>query len=126
MWSAGRPFGINVFIPKRAFKHDFLWILTLDFDEMKSAPRFIVYLGACKAGLLCNHMFRSYTGAQVRLDESFWDDFLGNHDFRSILPAVIHDIQDSASFSSDLESLSSPALSLDTNQISRFSVRGEI
>ena len=123
MWSAGRPFGINVFIPKRAFKHDFLWILTLDFDEIKSAPRFIVYLGACKAGLPCNHMVRSYTGEQVRLDDSFWDDFLGNDDSRSILPSVIHDMQDSASFLSDLKSLSSTALSMDTNQISRFSAR---
>ena len=68
-----------------------------------------------KAEVHCYHMKAGNGGGQVRLDESFWDDFLGNDDFRSILPAVIHDIADSASFLSDLESLSSTALSLDTN-----------
>ena len=61
------------------------------------------------------HMKGGSGEGKVSHDESFWDDFLGNYDFRSILLAVTHDIADSASFLSDLESLSSTALSLDTN-----------
>mgnify|MGYP003317623356 CR=1 FL=1 len=60
--------------------------------------------------------------AKGRLDESFWDEKPEIISYGKFLPAVIHDIKDSASFLSYLESLSSRARSVGTNQISAFLV----
>ena len=82
MWSAGRPFGINVFVPNRAFKHDFLWILTLDLDKNLPPARYLCDLGSGNAACSGKQCVQRTRVGKILVDESFWDDFLGNDDFR--------------------------------------------
>ena len=49
------------------FDLDFLKLILFVFDEVKSGPRYLYYLDACKVSLSSMHLGESYVCATVRL-----------------------------------------------------------